>query len=264
MSLKKKVTKRNIDTTINNIVLTPQYNLDSRVPSSIPKMFQMGLFNQLYRQLEINKKYLNIPISLEMLIPMIYQHRIINIRIALLLWCNVETIKRYKNNNNDEMRFMLNHTIRSISSYLYLPLIPENKYKSFIKKILKIIKKLITNSINQIRKSGDAKECEEEYEKCSSFFNTNPLSNHESNKLTKLVKLYFKACKINHNYPEIRMNLLLYQKAEKHLRKWLHMELLKHKPTSVLNKKRKKYKRSESGPSVSQNSFNTQILDSWQ
>lgn len=190
----------------------------------------MGMLNEIYKQMQLTEEYLNVPLSLEMCLPMIYQHRIITIRVALLLWCDIKIIKKYKNNNNNHMKLMIQHIRQSISSYLYYPLIPKTKYKSFLKKILKIIRVLITNSITQIRNSGDSKECKLEYQRCLTYFRNNLHANSSSDQLNTLTKLYLKSCKINDMYPEIKMNPLLYQKASKNVRQWLYNQIIKSAP----------------------------------
>lgn len=225
MSLQKKKTRENLNKVFEDISSTANYNLDQHVPSNVGNVFKMGIINEISLELQKTQEYLRTPIGMDMLLGKVYQNRIISVRIALLLWCQVSVIKEYSNNNNDDIRIMIEHIVKSMRSYIYYPLLCKDQYKSCIIKIQSTLKKLITNSINQIRNSGQSNECKSEYKKCFTFFEDNLDATVESEELDNLVLLYLKSCKINPNSNDVRMNKRLYRKAYNSVRQWLYAQL---------------------------------------
>jgi len=231
MSKPQKTVENCVQEVLRNVCETPQFKLTEHIPvtAEVPNVLKIGLFNEIHKEIEINKQYMRTPISLEQLIHAIYNNRKIHVRIALLLWNQVQDIRKYKNNEHETMQLLIDYIENSISCYVYDDLIPVNVHKSYKRKIRKTIKDIITNSIKQIRKAGEAENTKKHYKKTCLYYHNNVNADSNNPFLSKLVKLWFKSCKINRQYLDITDNSILLQRVTIILRRYLHAKILKEK-----------------------------------
>ena len=204
--------KEAVETLFYNALCKPQFLAYESPPTNneqIIRLLKKSLFNELNNQIETNRKLSDANNQrFQDYLDTLYGLRFQKVRISLLLYCRINTILKYENNDSYEMSELIEHVTSQIAIYQE-PIVS----KDLSTKINRIVRNQVKYTVGRIRKQEIKKKVIKYIEQAVELADKNTVYDNHSACVIELTESFFFGCNVDAKYEDRKDNSKLFLKA---------------------------------------------------